>query len=138
MRLGEAVAKRIEVTGAVIVQDGKILAAQRGPGKALAGLWEFPGGKIEPGESPEEALHRELKEELLCEAEVGSFITTTEHEYDFGLVVLSTYFCTLRLGTPRLTEHQEIRWLAPEELDSVEWAPADVPAVELVKRRASL
>jgi len=129
------VKKRIEVVGAVLMDDGKILAAQRGEDMALAGYWEFPGGKIESGEQPEEALRRELAEELLCDAEVGEFLDTTEHEYDFGIVVLTTYFATFNGQAPTLTEHSEIRWLEPDELKSVEWAPADVPAVEkLVKR----
>ncbi|QGU01749.1 CTP pyrophosphohydrolase [Corynebacterium kalinowskii] len=126
--------KRIEVTGAVIVRDGKVLCARRGEGKSLAGYWEFPGGKIEPGETPEESLARELKEELLCDAEVGSHITTTEHEYDFAIIVLSTYYCTLVKGEPVLTEHAEIRWLTGTEMLELEWAPADVPAVELIAK----
>lgn len=124
--------KRINVTGAVLTDGDKVLAARRGVGKALAGFWEFPGGKIEAGETPEESLARELKEELLCQAAVGEYVTTTEHEYDFGVVVLSTYFCTLLEGEPQLTEHEEIRWVPANELKNLEWAPADIPAVELI------
>lgn len=124
--------KRINVTGAVLTDGDKVLAARRGAGKALAGFWEFPGGKIEVGETPEESLARELKEELLCQAAVREYITTTEHEYDFGVVVLSTYFCTLLEGEPQLTEHEEIRWVPANELKNLEWAPADIPAVELI------
>lgn len=126
--------KRINVTGAVLIKDNKVLAAKRGPEMSLPGYWEFPGGKIEPGESPEESLKRELQEELLCDAVVGRRITTTEHEYDFGIVVLSTYYCTLLDREPELTEHAEIRWVAPEELFALDWAPADIPAVELITR----
>src|SRR5699024_2684862 len=113
--------KRIDVVGAVIVKNGKVLAVQRGPGKALPGKWEFPGGKIEADETPEEALSRELSEELLCDASVGDFITTTAYDYPFGTVVLSTYFCELGSVSPQLTEHADLRWLDPQELHSLDW-----------------
>lgn len=129
--------KRINVTGAVLIDGDKVLAARRGPGKALPGYWEFPGGKIEPGETPEESLSRELQEELLCEAAIGQHITTTEHEYDFGIVILSTYFCELVKGEPQLTEHEEIRWLSASELHTLEWAPADIPAVDIIAKQLS-
>lgn len=123
------VRKHIEVVGAVIVRDGLILCARRGPGSRLDGLWEFPGGKIEPGETARDALEREICEELDCEVEVKDELTTTTHSYDFGDVILTTFWCALRSGTPSLTEHSELRWMPPTELDSLEWAPADVPAV---------
>ena len=127
--------KRINVTGAVLTDGDKVLAAQRGPDKALPGFWEFPGGKIEAGETPEESLARELEEELLCHAAVGEHITTTEYEYDFGIVILSTYFCTLLEGTPQLTEHEEIRWIPASDLHTLNWAPADIPAVKIIAER---
>lgn len=114
------------------MRDGLILAAKRGPGGALAGFWEFPGGKIEPGETPEAALARELQEELLCEATVGEHIDTTAHDYDFATVNLAIYYATLSSGEPKLTEHEEVRWLHPADLDTVEWAPADIPAVNKI------
>lgn len=123
--------KQINVVGAVIVKDGLVLCAQRGPDGSLAGLWEFPGGKIEPGESARSALEREIEEELECRVEVGQAVTTTTHEYEFGVVTLSTFYCYLIEGTPHLTEHAEVRWLAPAELSSLSWAPADIPAVEI-------
>lgn len=126
--------KRIPVTGAVIVKDGKVLCAQRGPEKSLGGYWEFPGGKIEAGETPEQSLARELKEELLCDAKIGAHITTTAHEYDFAIIELSTYYCTLTGGDPVLTEHAEIRWLTGAEMLELEWAPADIPAVEIIAK----
>lgn len=126
-------AKQISVVGAVINQDGRILCAQRGPGGSLGGMWEFPGGKIEDGESPRDALIREIAEELRCEIAVGDEVTTTRYQYDFGVVTLTTFWCELVAGTPTLTEHAEVRWLRPDHLDQLDWAPADVPAVEMVR-----
>ena len=126
--------KQINVVGAVIVKDGKVLCAQRGKG-SLAGLWEFPGGKIEPNEAARDALQREITEELLCTVNVGDEITTTAHEYDFGIVNLTTFLCELVEGEPVLTEHTEVRWLEPARMNEIEWAPADIPAVDLVRER---
>ncbi|TFC36233.1 (deoxy)nucleoside triphosphate pyrophosphohydrolase [Cryobacterium sp. TMT2-42-4] len=126
--------KRIEVVGAVLTRGATILAAQRSSTMSLPGMWEFPGGKIESNESPQEALLRELEEELLCSAEIGEHIETTEHEYDFGIVILTTYYCSLIGKEPRLTEHSEIRWVQAAELDQLEWAPADIPAVARVMK----
>lgn len=126
-------ARQIRVVGAVVVKDRRILCAQRGPDGSLPGLWEFPGGKIEAGETPAEALAREIAEELDCVVEVGNEITATTHEYDFGVVTLTTFYCTLVAGTPRATEHAALAWLPPSELSTVPWAPADIPAVELIQ-----
>lgn len=126
--------KRINVVGAVLTRGQTILAAQRSSTMTLPGMWEFPGGKIEPNESPEQALLRELDEELLCSAEIGEHVQTTEHEYDFGIVILTTYYCLLKGEEPRLTEHSEIRWVDAAELDQLDWAPADIPAVKQVMR----
>ncbi|WP_110207140.1 (deoxy)nucleoside triphosphate pyrophosphohydrolase [Nocardioides daejeonensis] len=123
--------KQIAVVGAVIERDGLILCAQRGLG-ALAGMWEFPGGKIEPGESALQALEREIREELRCAVDVGDEVTTTAHEYDFGTVTLTTFRCRLVEGVPVLTEHAAIKWLAPSELPTLDWAPADIPAVQIL------
>jgi 8-oxo-dGTP diphosphatase len=119
----------LEVVGAVIIDGTHVLAAQRGPGKALPGLWEFPGGKVELGELPTDALTREVEEELGCEIEVGQHVTTTTHEYDFGTIRLATYYAKLKTGVPMASEHSELRWVALDNLQSLEWAPADVPAV---------
>lgn len=125
--------RQILVVGAVIIKDGLVLCAQRGPQGSLPGLWEFPGGKIEQDESPAAALEREIREELECIVEVGSEITTTTHAYDFGDVTLTTFYCSLLAGTPTLTEHVAIKWLRPGELDTIPWAPADIPAVDLIR-----
>lgn len=126
--------KRINVVGAVLTRGQTVLAARRSSTMSLAGMWEFPGGKIETDESPEHALLRELEEELLCAAEIGEHVTTTEHEYDFGIVILTTYYCSLTGVEPRLTEHSEIRWVPASELDQLDWAPADIPAVKRVMK----
>lgn len=124
--------KRVDVVGAVLVDGQTVLAARRSEQMSLPGLWEFPGGKIEEGETPEEALARELDEELRCTAEIGEHVETTLYEYEKLFVSLATYYCTLREGTPQLTEHAEIRWVPAAELRELQWAPADIPAVERV------
>lgn len=126
--------KQISVVGAVLIRGSKILAAKRSPTMSLPGMWEFPGGKIEFGESPAEALRRELREELICDVEIGNRVETTSHQYEFGTVTLTTFYCTLLDGEPRLTEHEEIRWLSIDRLWDVAWAPADIPAVNRVER----
>ncbi|WP_104177576.1 (deoxy)nucleoside triphosphate pyrophosphohydrolase [Cryobacterium sp. Y50] len=126
--------KRINVVGAVLTRGQTILAARRSSTMSLPDMWEFPGGKIEANESPEQALLRELEEELLCAAEIGARIETTEHEYDFGIVILTTYYCSLTGEEPRLTEHSEIRWVQAADLDQLDWAPADIPAVVQVMK----
>lgn len=128
--------KHVEVVGAVIVRDGKILCARRGLSGALGGMWEFPGGKVESGEGPRVALARELVEELRCEVNVGACVTTTTHEYEFATVTLTTFICELASGEPQLTEHEAVVWLAPNELHTLDWAPADVPAVRLLAQGA--
>lgn len=124
--------KDIHVVGAVVVSAGEVLCVQRGPGGALPGLWEFPGGKIEPSETPQQALAREIHEELRCEVTVGEKVTTTSYEYDFGIVHLTTFYCDLVSGAPELTEHSQMAWRDPADLRDLDWAPADIPAVELI------
>lgn len=129
--------KQITVVGAVIEAGGRILCARRSSGP-LAGRWEFPGGKVEPGEAPRAALAREIDEELGCHVSVGEEVTTTTHGYDFATVTLTTYRCRLLDGEPqRLTDHDEFQWLPPDRLDELDWAPADVPAVHQLTGRSS-
>jgi 8-oxo-dGTP diphosphatase len=129
------VVKQINVVGAVILRDNLILCAHRGPDAALAGSWEFPGGKIEAGESPREALVREIEEELRADITVGEHVATTTHGYPFGEVTLTTFFCELHSEDLTLTEHAAITWLPPERLTELDWAPADVPAVRAIVKR---
>lgn len=124
--------KRIDVVGAVIERGGAILCARRGSGSKLAGMWEFPGGKVEPGETACKALVREIDEELGCEISVGDEVTTTSHVYEFGTVTLTTFWCRLAAGEPRPIEHSELRWLAPADLDQLGWSPADLPTVATI------
>ena len=126
--------KNIHVVGAVVVEENKILCAQRGPDKSLPLLWEFPGGKIEGEETPQAALKREIEEEMQCKIEVGEQVEHTVHEYDFGIVHLTTFYCKLVEGTPMLTEHVAIEWLPANELKQLEWAPADIPAIEKITK----
>lgn len=124
--------KNIHVVGAVIVKDSKILCAQRGPDKSLPLMWEFPGGKIEINESPEEALVREINEEMDCDITVGNKIVTTAYEYDFGIVHLTTFYCELNSGTPKLIDHVSVKWLEKHELRDLDWAPADIPTIDIL------
>src|SRR5699024_10697744 len=101
----------IRFVAAVFCCDITVLACRKAPVKSLAGYWEFPGGKIEPGESAEQALAREIAEELSLRTRVGEKITTTTHEYDFATIELTTYYCEILDGTPQLLDHDETRWV---------------------------
>ena len=127
--------KVIRVVGAVFLKEGKFLAFRKKPGKSMAGYWEFPGGKIEPGETAEQALRREISEELGVDAQVGAKVTTTLHEYDFATVELTTFECVAETEDFRLTDHDKVRWVDAESTDDVQWAPADIPAVEILCQR---
>lgn len=129
--------KQIHVVGAAILRPGgDILCAQRGPTMTMPGLWEFPGGKVEPGETEQTALAREITEELLCTVEVGTHVDTSTHAYDFGDVTLSVYVATLVDSEPQATEHAQLRWVAASDLRALDWAPADLPAVEKLIQQA--
>lgn len=128
--------KTIRVVGAVIEDDDQnILCAQRPTGKNLALKWEFPGGKIELGETPDEALKRELIEEMSLTISIGEKITTTTYEYDFGIVELTTYYSKILAGEIQLLEHVQMKWVNPEEIEKLDWAPADIPAIEIIKQK---
>ena len=125
--------KRIEVVAAIICQDDQIFATQRGYGDFKDG-WEFPGGKVEPGETPEAALMREICEELAVEISVGELLTTVEYDYPNFHLTMHCYLCRLIGGELWLLEHEAARWLGKGELYSVEWLPADVGVIPLVER----
>lgn len=116
--------KTIEVTAAIIIQDGKVFATQRGYGD-LKGWWEFPGGKMEPGETPQEALTREILEELDAEIEIGELLDTVEWDYPAFHLKMHCFLCTLVSESIHLNEHEDAAWLSAETLDSVKWLPAD-------------
>lgn len=125
--------KQIEVVAAVIRKDGRVFATQRGYGD-WKGCWEFPGGKIEPGETPEEALRREILEELQAEISVDEFLCTVEYDYPKFHLTMHCYFCSLLSETFHLNEHEAAQWLKADELDNIRWLPADVMVVEELKR----
>tara|TARA_R110002110_G_scaffold415748_1_gene654844 strand:+ start:79065 stop:80048 length:984 start_codon:yes stop_codon:yes gene_type:complete len=126
----------IEVTAAIIVKDGKVLAARRGPGKHLEGYWEFPGGKLEENESPESCLERELKEEFNIASTVGGYIGESVYDYGEKVVRLLGYEVQHTGGEFELVDHEELRWLKIDQLTDVTWAPADIPLVEQYEARA--
>ena len=116
--------KKIEVVAAIIRDGGRIFATQRGYGEFKDG-WKFPGGKIEPGETPQQALVREIREELDTEIEVGELLQTVEYDYPAFHLTMHCFWCTVRKGELVLKEHEAAKWLTGETLDSVEWLPAD-------------
>lgn len=120
--------KTINVVAAVIMKEGKVFATQRGYGELKDG-WEFPGGKVEAGESPEEALRREIREELEVEVNVGDLIDTIEYDYPAFHLSMKCYACTIAGGSPHLLEHEAARWLSADQLDSVAWLPADITLI---------
>jgi 8-oxo-dGTP diphosphatase len=120
----------VKVTAGILTKDGKVLIARRKPGKHMGGKWEFPGGKIEEGESPEQSLSRELEEELDLRARVGQLLCRVPYEGDGISLELMVYRVDDFDGTPVLREHQEIRWVAPRELRSYELADSDRKVVE--------
>ena len=116
--------KVIEVVAAIIYKDGGYFATQRGYGE-FESMWEFPGGKIEPGESREVALKREIQEELGVDIAIENILCTTEYAYSSFHLTMHCYLCSIASGEIELREHKSARWLRPEELGSVEWLPAD-------------
>jgi len=124
----------IDVTAAIIQRKGLILAARRKEGFHMAGYWEFPGGKIESGETPEECLQRELKEELNIDTRIGPFFEESCYDYGTKKIRLLSYLVDYIGGTFTLNDHDEIRWLHIHQLFTLQWAPADIPLVEKLVR----
>jgi 8-oxo-dGTP diphosphatase len=120
----------VRVTAGILRKEGRVLIARRKPGKHMAGRWEFPGGKIEPGETPEESLARELAEELDLRARIGPKVCTAVYQGDGVSLELLVYRVDAFEGTPVLREHEELRWVLPEELRSFELADSDRKVVE--------
>ena len=126
--------KQIEVVAAIIRKDDLVFATQRGYGD-FKDWWEFPGGKVEAGETPEEALKREIREELSTEINVDEFLCTVEYDYPAFHLTMHCYLCSLLTEALHLNEHEAARWLKLEELDSVDWLPADLEVVETILSR---
>lgn len=126
--------KVIQAAAAIIKDQDKIFATQRGYGEFKDG-WEFPGGKMEPGESPKQALIREIKEELDTEIEVGELVETVEYDYPQFHLTMHCYFCTVKSADLVLREHEAAKWLTKETLNSVDWLPADLGLIERLKEK---
>ena len=126
--------KVVKVVAAIIAQEGKIFATQRGYGEFKDG-WEFPGGKIEEGETPQQALVREIQEELDTEVEVGDLLGTVEYDYPTFHLSMQCFLCRIKAGSLNLKEHEAARWLAEDELDSVDWLPADIEVLDWIRRK---
>ena len=124
--------KTINVVAAIIIKDGSLFATQRGYGE-WKDWWEFPGGKIEQGETPEEALKREIREELTTEICIEEFLCIVEYDYPKFHLTMHCYICSKLTKALHLNEHEAARWLKNDELDNVKWLPADVKVVERLK-----
>jgi len=128
----------IDVTCGLIERDGRLLVAQRAPGKALAGKWEFPGGKVEPGEAPTACLARELREELGVEVRVVAALPASEHRYSPSVraIRLLPFRCEIVAGEPHAHEHSALRWCTRDEVAGLDLAAADIPVLESYRRGA--
>lgn len=127
--------KTVHVVAAIIENEQKeIFCALRGPQMTLPNYWEFPGGKIEESETKQEALKREITEELNCGIEVFDQVEDTTYEYEKVIVRLETFMAKILSGSPRLSEHAEMKWVSRENLETLNWAPADIPAIEKLVR----
>ena len=126
--------KSIEVVAAVIQHRGRIFATQRGYGEFKDG-WEFPGGKIEPNETPQQALRREIKEELDTDIEVKDLIDTIDYDYPTFHLTMHCFWCTVKSGKLELLEHEDAKWLTKEELERVDWLPADLQLISKIQQK---
>lgn len=122
-----------KVVAAVIVDGGRIFATQRGHGEFKDG-WEFPGGKIEPGETPQQALKREIREELDTEIEVGDLLKAVEFDYPNFHLSMQCFICSVKSGHLTLKEHEAAKWLTVEQIESVNWLPADIEVVRELRK----
>jgi len=126
--------KTIEVVAAIISKDDRIFATQRGYGE-WKDWWEFPGGKMEQGETPEEALKREIREELSAEISIDQFLCTVDYDYPTFHLTMHCYLCSLQKESLRLNEHEAALWLTRDELNNVKWLPADLEIIEKIKEQ---
>nr|WP_278834882.1 (deoxy)nucleoside triphosphate pyrophosphohydrolase [Methanobrevibacter smithii] len=124
--------KEIKVVAAIIQKENKILATKRGYGEFI-NMWEFPGGKIESGETKEQALVREIKEELNIEISVDKFALDIEYQYPNFYLFMSCFMCSIKEGSIELLEHNDGKWITKEELNTLNWLPADIDAVNYLK-----
>jgi len=124
----------IKVTAAIIIESGKVFIAKRKPTGRLSGMWEFPGGKLEYGEIPEQCLKRELREELEIDVVIGEHVGTSIYEYGFGTIELMGYKTQILGGKIKLNDHAEVAWVEAEDLGGFEFAPADIPFVQMIRR----
>lgn len=124
--------KEIKVVAAIIQKENKILATKRGYGEFI-NMWEFPGGKIESGETKEQALVREIKEELNIEISVDKFAIDIEYQYPNFYLFMSCFMCSIKEGSIELLEHNDGKWITKEELNALNWLPADIDAVNYLK-----
>ena len=129
--------RQIEVVAAIIVKDHKVFATQRGYGE-WKDFWEFPGGKIDAGETPEEALRREIKEELDTEIAVGELFTTINYDYPTFHITMHCYLCTIKNGSLTLLEHEAAKWLSLDQLDSITWLPADQIVIAELQNKSKI
>lgn len=129
--------KTVDVAAAIIHHEGRILATQRGYGD-LAGGWEFPGGKIEPGETPEDALVRELKEELDIDIAIERLLAVIDYEYETFRLHMYCFLTHVGNGHIHLLEHSDAKWLGVDDIDSVAWLPADIRVIEAIKQSTIL
>lgn len=122
------------MVAAVLIHNGLVFACQRGYGE-FKDMWEFPGGKVEEGESPEDALRREIREELEVEINVGELLDMIEYDYPTFHLSMKCYVCTFVGGSPHLLEHEAAKWLASTQLNSVDWLPADVTLIPKIAKK---
>lgn len=130
--------KHIPVVGAAIIEKGKVLCTQRNTEGTLPNMWEFPGGKIEKDETKEQTLHREIGEELGIQIHILEHINENDYEYEFGIVHFSLFSAEISSGEINLLVHKDAKWVPISDLDSLNWAPVDIPGMHSIKERYSL